>query len=89
MKTLVSIPRESSEVNIDMRIGIHSGAALAGVIGLFKFQYDVWGNDVTIANKMEQTGKAGSVKVNDLDCFILYSFLCIGTFILRKQLKIT
>lgn len=46
-------------VNVDMRIGIHSGSVLSGLIGVRKWQFDVWSNDATIANHMEQTGAAG------------------------------
>lgn len=51
--------REKRSLNIDMRIGVHSGRILSGLIGIRKWQYDVWSKDVTIANKMESTGKAG------------------------------
>lgn len=46
-------------VNVDMRIGIHSGSVLSGLIGVRKWQFDVWSNAATIANHMEQTGSAG------------------------------
>ncbi|KAK4311120.1 hypothetical protein Pmani_017353 [Petrolisthes manimaculis] len=55
--------REERRVNVDMRIGIHSGSVLSGLIGMRKWQFDVWGNDVTIANHMEQTGQAGQIHV--------------------------
>ncbi|XP_022822175.1 adenylate cyclase type 2-like isoform X2 [Spodoptera litura] len=55
--------REKRSLNIDMRIGVHSGKILSGLIGIRKWQFDVWSKDVTIANKMESTGKAGKVHV--------------------------
>lgn len=55
----LSPAREIRSVNVDMRIGIHSGSVLSGLIGVRKWQYDVWSNDATIANHMEQTGAAG------------------------------
>lgn len=57
--------RELRGLDVDMRIGVHSGTIISGIIGANKWQYDVWSRDVVIANKMEQTGKAGKVHVTE------------------------
>jgi class 3 adenylate cyclase len=48
-----------------MRIGIHTGPLVAGVVGSNKFAYDVWGDSVNIAARMEESGEVGQVNVSE------------------------
>jgi adenylate cyclase len=51
--------------NLSMRIGIHCGPLVAGVVGTQKFAYDVWGDAVNIAARMEQSGSPGEINVSE------------------------
>ena len=55
----------SSEHPLNIRIGISSGAAVAGIIGKTKFLYDLWGDVVNTASRMESHGTAGRIQISD------------------------
>lgn len=48
----------------EMRCGIHTGPVVAGIVGVKKFQYDIWGDTVNIASRMESNGEVGKVNLS-------------------------
>ena len=50
---------------LDMRIGIHTGTVIAGIIGSSVVRYDIFGSDVLIANKMESAGEKGKINISE------------------------
>lgn len=50
--------------SLGIRVGIHTGPVVAGIVGVKKFAYDIWGDTVNIAARMESSGKAGKVNIS-------------------------
>ena len=55
----------TSSVKLFMRIGINSGSLIAGVIGKTKFVYDIWGDTVNVASRMESSGETSKIHVSE------------------------
>ena len=54
----------SNKPYFELRIGIHTGPVVAGVVGIKKFQYDIWGDTVNLAARMEQSGIPGKINIS-------------------------
>jgi adenylate cyclase len=60
-----NIERQSKgEQGWELRIGIHTGPIVAGVVGKKKYAYDIWGDTVNLASRMESNGEAGKVNIS-------------------------
>jgi PAS domain S-box-containing protein len=64
----------SGEEFWDMRLGIHTGEVIAGVIGKTKFAYDVWGDAVNTASRMESNGDIGRINISDTTYSIVQEY---------------
>lgn len=49
----------------EIRLGIHSGSVVAGIVGTKKFAYDIWGDTVNTAARMEQNSEAGKINISE------------------------
>jgi class 3 adenylate cyclase len=55
---------KEGRIHFEVRIGIHTGPVVAGIVGERKFAYDIWGDTVNIAARMESSGEVGKVNIS-------------------------
>ena len=56
---------KEGKVFFEIRIGIHTGSVVAGIVGTKKFAYDIWGDAVNIASRMESNGESGKLNISE------------------------
>ncbi|TMW39445.1 hypothetical protein DOY81_015475, partial [Sarcophaga bullata] len=56
---------------VKMRVGVHTGTVLCGIVGTRRVKFDVWSNDVSLANKMESSGKPEQVHISEVTASFL------------------
>lgn len=56
--------KQMGQTFFEARIGIHTGPLVAGIVGIKKFAYDIWGDTVNVASRMETNGEAGEVNIS-------------------------
>ena len=78
---------EDNKFELDIRVGINSGPVIGGVIGESRFMYDMWGDTVNVASRMESEGVNGMVQISEAT-YDLVKLIPDFNFVLRENIEI-
>ena len=65
IKATQSLNDKTNYMDLQIRIGIHTGNVIAGIIGKNKFAYDLWGSNVNFASRLESTCEPGKIQISE------------------------
>ena len=80
--------QKENKIYFEIRIGINSGALVAGIVGSSKFAYDIWGDTVNTAARMEQSGEVGKINISGNTYLLLkdkYNFTHRGKIFAKNK----
>lgn len=77
IRVLIEKKKNEGKEPLEIRLGIHTGPVVAGVVGVKKFAYDIWGNTVNIASRMENSGQIGKINISETTYeLVKHKFVC-------------